>query len=315
MQILNGMEITNMNIKQIYFKTMIFIWAKLGLNILAVTLSGLWLVLCISIGSALNSFPAFFICLGISVGGIKFIYHLIYTYIGYLVKVAHIAVIVQAVKTGQLPDNMLEYGIKQVKTRFISSNAYFIVDRLVNGSVRQLQGTLNKADGFLANIPGLSVVFTFLKFFINIALGYVDECCLAYTFLNEGQSAFRSACDGVILYFQNWKKQWKNLIITTIIAMGSYAVLSSLTYSFLGGVLKFTNISTIVVLFLAILITIAIKTAFIDSLILVRMITTYLKAIDNTVISVDIYTKFNQISSKLRELFERGEKADIVSYK
>ncbi|MCM1092300.1 MAG: hypothetical protein NC413_15875 [Muribaculum sp.] len=35
---------------------------------------------------------------------------------------------------------------------------------------------------------------------MNIAFGNVDECCLAYTFLHEEQSAFKSAADGKIDY-------------------------------------------------------------------------------------------------------------------
>ena len=41
--------------------------------------------------------------------------------------------------------------------------------------------------------------------FLDISLGYVDECCLGYTFYHPAQNPYKSAADGVIIYFQNWK--------------------------------------------------------------------------------------------------------------
>ena len=39
--------------------------------------------------------------------------------------------------------------------------------------------------------------------FLDISLGYVDECCLGYTFYHPAQNPYKSAADGVIIYFQN----------------------------------------------------------------------------------------------------------------
>ena len=45
--------------------------------------------------------------------------------------------------------------------------------------------------------------------FLDIFLGYVDECCLGYTFAHPEQNAYKLAADGVVIYFKNWKKNMK----------------------------------------------------------------------------------------------------------
>ena len=69
-------------------------------------------------------------------------------YIGYLLKAGHIAVVTHLVKTGSLPENQFAYGKEVVKEKFATAAAYFAVDRLVSGAVRQINGTLNIVGSF-----------------------------------------------------------------------------------------------------------------------------------------------------------------------
>lgn len=79
------------------------------------------------------------------------------------------------------------------------------MDKLVAGAVKQVQRGIGKAADFLDFIPGLSAVAGLAQYFVELSLGYVDECCLGYTFYQEDESAFKSAADGVVIYAQNWK--------------------------------------------------------------------------------------------------------------
>ncbi|GHU79624.1 hypothetical protein FACS1894191_2850 [Clostridia bacterium] len=46
-------------------------------------------------------------------------------YIGYMLKAGHIAVITEAVVTGQVPSDQIAYGKQRVTERFATSNVYF----------------------------------------------------------------------------------------------------------------------------------------------------------------------------------------------
>lgn len=80
-------------------------------------------------------------------------------YIGYLLKAGHIAVVTHLVKTGSLPENQFAYGKEVVKEKFATAAAYFAVDRLVSGAVRQINGTLNIVGSFLEKFLEWSLWF------------------------------------------------------------------------------------------------------------------------------------------------------------
>ena len=57
------------------------------------------------------------------------------------VQPGHVAVIAQTFKDGRVPDNCVSVGKAMVKDRFGTANAYFAIDKLVSGAVKQLQRT------------------------------------------------------------------------------------------------------------------------------------------------------------------------------
>nr|MDE7445113.1 hypothetical protein [Lachnospiraceae bacterium] len=63
-------------------------------------------------------------------------------------------------------------------------------------------------------ISGVSSIVNFVQIFIGIALGYVDEYCLGYTFYKKEEGAFKCGCDGVVIYYQNAKHLLKNAVFT-----------------------------------------------------------------------------------------------------
>ena len=142
----------------------------------------------------------FFIWLGL-IGVVNFFLN---HYIGYLVKAGHVAVIAMAYQTGYVPAKPFEMGKTMVKERFGTSNVYFALDKLVAGSIKQLQRTLGRVtDSLLGALPGADGIKSLTNMFLDISLGYVDECCLGYTFYHPAQNPYKSAADGVIIYFQN----------------------------------------------------------------------------------------------------------------
>ena len=226
---------------------------------------------------------------------------------GYLVKAGHVAIITEAATKGVIPDNQFEVAKNMVVSRFGASNVYFLIDKLVGGAVKQLQKVVEKAGNMLANVPGVSTVTDILNMFIGIALGYVDECCLGYVFYNKEDGAFKSSMDGVVIYFQNYKKLLKDAAITTFIVIGLSFGVWLAVYLVLGMLFSGGGIASVLVFFIALFVAVAVKGAFVDSWILVKMMTSYMDVAPTTQITFDLYGKLCGLSSKFRELFNKAK--------
>ena len=295
-----------MKVSQIYTKTLKFVWLKLGLGLLEIVLSALLLVICLGLAALLNSTGAFGLLILVWLGGTAFLHSVITHYIGYLVKAGHVAIVAHIVSSGQLPENQFETAKQMVTERFATSNVYFVVDKLVSGAVHQLQNTLQSVDNLLGNIPGVSALLTIAKVFVGIALGYVDECCLGYTFINREQSAFKSAADGVVIYFQNWKRLLKDAVKMTFLVIVTVILSTILSMTVFGGLFRILNWNGFIAFIISVFVAFVIKTAFIDSYMMVKMMVSYLEVAPHTQITFDLYDKLCNLSKKFKELFTKA---------
>lgn len=295
-----------MKAKDVYFKTMIFVWLKLALGGAIFLVSLILLAICLGLGSLGGGNGMIFafviwLLLTAAISGI------VNRYIGYMLKAGHVAMVTTAVTTGTLPENQLQAATAIVKERFLTANVYFVVDRLVSGAVSQLQRGLQKIDDLLGKIPGVSLIVSFAQLFVQIALGYVDECCLGYTFLHKEQSAFKSAADGVVIYFQNWKKLLKDAAIMALIVMGLSVLAWLLPFLLFTAIFAAFGIHWIFALIVGVIISAVIKSAFIDSWMMVKMMVSYMEVAPTTQITFDLYDKLCKLSSKFKSLFTKGQ--------
>lgn len=292
---------------ELFRKTMPFCIAKLALGGATVLISIVLLLVLLGIGWLFGENGigfAIFIWIG-ATGAVRFA---IMHYMGYLVKAGHVAVLAEAVTTGKVPENQVNYGKEKVKKRFATSNIYFAVDKLVSGSVKQIQRGIEKLGNKLDFIPGMEAVTNVAKFFVELSLGYIDECCLGYTFYKEEQGAFKSACDGVVIYAQNIKELLKNAAKTMLKVFGFIAVVVLVVFIPVGLLFKLLNWSGTIAFLLAVFIAWVVKFAFLDSYILCQTMTSYMALAPNTQITFDLYGKLCKISSSFKKLFEEGKK-------
>ena len=193
-----------MTAKEVFSKTLIFGWIKLGLGLLNILIALVLFAILMGISVLFASEGVGAIMLFIWLGMIGVVNFILNHYIGYLVKAGHVAVIATAFKTGSIPADPVATGKAMVKVRFGTSNVYFVLDKLITGSIKQLQRTLGRlTSGLLGAIPGADGVKSLMNMFLDISLGYIDECCLGYTFYHPEQNAYKSAADGVVIYAQN----------------------------------------------------------------------------------------------------------------
>jgi len=292
---------------EIFRKTMPFVWAKLVLGLATVLISTVIFAVLMGIGWLFNNEGVFGIMFLIWLSATGVVRFLIMHYMGYLVKAGHVAVIAETVVTGRVPENQVAYGKQMVTERFATSNVYFAVDKLVSGAVKQLQNTLQKAGDFLSFIPGMNALVGVGKMFIGIALGYIDECCLGYTFYKKDEGAFRSAADGVVIYAQNWKRLLKDAAKTTAIVLVLLAVFTLIAFLIFALVFRALQWNGLVAFVLACFVAWAIKAAFIDSYMMVKMMVSYMEVAPTTVLTFDLCGKLCGWSAKFKQLFNKGQ--------
>lgn len=291
---------------ELFRKTLPFCVAKLILGGVTVLISVLALVILLLIGSLFGDGGVGF-CILIWCGLTGAVRFAIMHYFGYLVKAGHIAVLAEGAVTGQIPANQVEYGKKKVTERFATANVYFGVDKLVSSAVKQIQRGIEKIGNLLDFIPGMEQIEKLAKFFIELSLGYIDECCLGYTFYKSEQGAFQSACDGVVIYAQNIKHLLKNAAKTMLKVVLLVIVTVIIVFIPVGLLFKLLKWSALIAFLLACFITWVLKFAFLDSYILCQTMASYMEVAPQTEITFDLYGKLCGISSSFKELWNKGK--------
>ena len=294
-----------MSTNQIYGKTMKFVWLKLGLGLIMTVISIVLFAIIMGICSLIGGSTIF---AGACIWIILFsgIYAVVMHYFGYMLKASHIAIVSLAVTTGQVPQNMVKVGKDMVVSRFGATNVYFVLDRLIGGAVRQLQKTVGKVGNLAADVPGVGALVSFAQTFIGIALGYIDECCLGYTFYKKDEGAFKSSCDGVAIYFQNIKHLLKSALVTSLLVAVLSFVAWLLPFAIIALIFSALNIHWVFAMIIALFPALAIKSAFIDSYVMVRTMVAYMQVAPSTQVTVDIYGKLCKLSNKFKKLFDKA---------
>ena len=296
-----------MNSGELFRKTMPFCVAKMAVGAVTVLASVVLLLILMGLGWLFGETGMGFAIL-VWIGATGVIRLVIMHYFGYLIKAGHIAVIAEAVTTGKVPENQIEYGKEKVKKRFATSNIYFAVDKLVTGAVKQIQRGIEKIGNKLDFIPGMESLTGLVNFFVELSLGYIDECCLGYTFYKEEQGAFKSACDGVVIYAQNIKELLKNSAKTMLKVFGFMVILVLVIFIPVGLLFKLLHWNGTIAFLLAIFIAWVAKFAFLDSYILCQTMTSYMTLAPNTQMTFDLYDKLSRISQSFRKLYDEGKK-------
>lgn len=292
----------------IFKKTMTFVWIRLGVNLAVSVGVILWTIIWLAIAGAVdNGFMLLLTLIAIASSGK--IVGLIQQYIGYMIKSAQIAVIAETFRTGSVPNNMIAFGKERVKTKFAQANVYILLDKLVSGSVRQINKIVNSTVGWIEKIiPQAKVITKIIQKFTTLTLTYVDECCLCYAFMKDDQSAFKSAADGVVIYFQNWKSLLKSSAKGTGIALAAELAVGVIAYLIAMAVVGLfdATLGWLIALVAALCVIFSLRDALLGSYMMIYTMENFNKEVQTDNISVDLYGKLCGMSEKFKELFEKG---------
>lgn len=249
----------------------------------------------------------------IGFGLVPFALYLAREYILYLVKAAHIAVLVEIYDRRPIPAGagQLRFGAEAVKTHFAESSILFGVDQVIKAVLRALFRLLNIFTAFLP-IPAVQGIIRFAEAVVRMSLTYVDEIILAYLIRTRTENPWQTAEDGLVLYAQNYKHFLKNALwlslfmwaLTILIFFVLVAPAAALLALFPGemGAWGFA---------FAFIFAWALKASLLEPLAIAALMQVFFEAIEGQTPNPEWKARLDQASDKFRNL---GKKAlDWVS--
>ncbi len=229
-------------------------------------------------------------------------------YILYIVKAGHIAVMVELMQGGTIPDGkaQIHYARDVVTQRFGQASALFALDQLIKGVVGAVTGLLQGILMILP-IPGLDRVMGVVRAYLRLAVGLVDEVILAHAIRTKSDNPWTSAQEALVLYAQNARPMLVNAAWLTLIVYG---------LSFVVFLLMLAPAAAVVYLLpgawsaggfvFAILFAWAVKAALIEPFAIACLLQVFFKVTDGQVPNPDWQAKLARASDKFKKLGERA---------
>ncbi len=255
------------------------VWAPLG-----------WILAIIALGSAIP------------------IYNLAYRYVFYLLKVAHIAVMVELLGNRQLPTgtSQLTWGKEQVTKRFGQVSVMFVIDEIVEGVVRMFTGLVFSIASWL---PGDSIrqIAAIINRVIRYSTSYIDEAILARAFWRRDENIWASAQEGLVLYAMVWKPLVATAVALMVISYIPFLLIWLLFSAPIGGLLSlFSTTLAGWSIIIALVFALFVKVAVGDSFAMAAIIAAYQHETKNLIPDPAMEAHLAQISDKFRDLKDRA---------
>ena len=226
----------------------------------------------------------------------------------YMVKAAHIAVIVKLIDNAPLPagQSQVAYGREVVTARFGEANTLFVLDQLIKGAIAAITGLIGGIAAFLP-IPGLDALARFANTVIRLSLTYVDEIILGYNIRTNSTNAWESSRHGLVLYAQNGLKMVKNAvwlsvflwILAIVVFLLALSPAAAILYFFPGNIAGYAFVIALVFAW-------AFKAAVLEPFAIAALMSVYFKTIEGQVPDPAWDAKLAGASSKFREIKEKA---------
>jgi hypothetical protein len=231
-------------------------------------------------------------------------------YLLYLVKAAHIAVLVEILDGRSIPagQGQIGYGVQFVKNHFAEASVLFGVDQVVKAILRALFRIINLFTMFLP-IPLLGNLIRIAEAVVRNSLTYVDEVILAYLIRTRTTNPWETAKDGVILYAQNYRTMLKNAVWLSVFMWGMTLLIFALLLAPAAGFMMWmpgTNAVGIWAFMFAVVVAVALKKALLEPLAIASLMQVYFKVIEGQKPDPEWSARLDGASRSFREL---GQKA------
>lgn len=243
------------------------------------------------------------------------ILYLLREYLLYLVKAAHIAVLVELLDGKTVPDgqNQLTYGAASVKAHFAESSVLFGIDQLIKGVLGAIARIMQGVATFLP-IPFLQTLVGLMNAVMRMSLTYVDEIILAHLLRSRAVNPWDTAQDALVLYAQNYRHMLKNAAWLTLLiwlaTLGLFVIFLSPAAVLLA---IFPQAASAWAFVIAFLFAWALKKAVMEPIAIASLMQVYFAVIVGQTPDRDWRQRLDECSAKFREMGRQA--ADWVSGK
>lgn len=223
-------------------------------------------------------------------------------YLLYTVKAGHIAVLVQLLEGGELPQgrSQIAYASQIVKRRFAQTNTLFAMDLLIKGVINAITGLVQ---GIGAFIPGMQQMMGVVKAFLRLAVGLVDEVILAYIIRTNSDNPWLASRSALVLYGQNATVMLKNAAWLTLFTYGlSFMVFLVMLAPAAALVYLMPGTWSAGGMLFALLFAWAVKVAVIEPFAIACLLQAYFKTIKDQTPNPEWEARLDKVSNKFGEL-------------
>ncbi len=223
-------------------------------------------------------------------------------YLLYIVKAGHIAVMVELMTGGEVPDGrgQIDYAKDVVKARFGEASALFALDRVIKGVVGAITGLVQGLMSILP-IPGLSNIMGVVRAYLRVAVGLVDEVILAHAIKTRATNPWASAREALVLYGQNARPMLVNAAWLTAIVYGlSFVVFLLMLAPAAAVVYLMPGAWSAGGLVFAIIFAWAVKAALIEPFAIACLLQVFFKVTEGQTPNPEWEAKLDKLSDKFR---------------
>ena len=250
-------------------------------------------------------------------------------YASYMLTCGQIAMIERGLTTGEMPKDVFKAGKEAVKERFATANVYFVLKGITSSITHEITSVVNKLTD--SKNDAVSTVTGLISLGIAVILEYVNYCSLAWVFHKKEQNAFKSTCDGAVIYFQNWKTLLAN--VGKILGITVVSLIVLCIPLIVGSVVLFVAVEPLAVfceavdavfelelgtvammsaLVIGIMLWSGLHGAFVKPYIMVSVMRGYIAAGDANPPKVDIYGKLSDMSKSFKKALGKAQESGEV---
>ena len=135
---------------------------------------------------------------------------LVNIFIASRIKAAQIAMMVKGVTEGSLPDNTFSAGFAEIKGRFGSIIAFYLVTHAIKAIFNQISRGINQLGTALGGQTGNAITST-IDSAIQTLLSYLCDCCLGWILYRKDVSTAKAGCEGAVIFFKHGKTLIRNI--------------------------------------------------------------------------------------------------------
>lgn len=229
-------------------------------------------------------------------------------YLLYIVKAGHIAVMVELMEGGTIPDGrgQIDYAKAIVTERFGQASALFALDQVIKGVVGAITGILQGLMSILP-IPGLDKIMGIVRAYLRLAVGLVDEVILAHILRTRAENPWAAGKEALVLYGQNARPMLVNAAWLTAIVYGlSFVVFLLMLAPAAAVVYLIPGAWSAGGLVFALVFAWAVKAALIEPFAIACMLQVFFKVTQGQTPNPEWEARLDKVSDKFRSMGQRA---------